>query len=174
MASSAPISHILSQLTATLDWLASQNLISQADLQLIKSKLPNPAFALTAPGSSYQGTPLDGGFARLSVGAGPGAGGVGQARALWDYHGLQTPYSQSPYYKPPYQQQHDSTAPPDQKTDPPPPQAPPTQAAAPPPIPPKKGKLGGKLGGIMATSFAGGIGFGAGSAIAHDAINAIF
>ncbi|GAA5894937.1 hypothetical protein JCM5296_000921 [Sporobolomyces johnsonii] len=64
------------------------------------------------------------------------------------------------------------------------------QSYAPPPPPPqvivqqqppqvvveeqKKHKFGGKFGRQMGTAFAGGIGFGAGSALASDAINAIF
>ncbi|GAA5932343.1 hypothetical protein JCM1841_000854 [Sporobolomyces salmonicolor] len=64
------------------------------------------------------------------------------------------------------------------------------QSYAPPPPPPqvlvqqqppqvvveeqKKHKFGGKFGRQMGTAFAGGIGFGAGSALASDAINSIF
>lgn len=79
-----------------------------------------------------------------------------------------TPYD--PYAK--QQPHYQTTSPPPQAYTPVPPPVN-TPAVAPPPIPEKK-KFGGKLGGMMASSFAGGIGFGAGSAIASDAIHAIF
>lgn len=71
-----------------------------------------------------------------------------------------TPYD--PYAK--QQPHYQTTSPPPQAYTPVPPPVN-TPAVAPPPIPEKK-KFGGKLGGMMASSFAGGIGFGAGSAIA--------
>ncbi|KAI5475430.1 Class E vacuolar protein-sorting machinery protein hse2 [Pseudohyphozyma bogoriensis] len=288
---SAPyLQHILQRLTTDLDFLASQSHISQADLSLIKSKLPSAAAAAATSG-------LETGVAGLSVGekssenvgggvlggAARPAGGQQRCRALWDHHQNQPDdlgfqkgdiitieqemnpdwwrgsfngrsglfpanhveridpapvfersqasipppppqhsnsgynsgypnnnapwtgpggnYSQPPMsytpptpYGQPQNHHYGSGAPPPNAyaqaqfpekqpyvPPPPPPQTytPPAPSAAPapaaaPPIPEKKHKFGGKLGGVMATSFAGGVGFGAGSSLANNAINAIF
>lgn len=79
-------------------------------------------------------------------------------------------------YQPQYQQPYSDHKPeygqmvPQQQAQPPAP----VQAAPPPAVPEKKpSKLGG-LGKIMATSAAGGLGFGAGSAVGSGIIHSIF
>ncbi|KAL8286835.1 hypothetical protein RQP46_004363 [Phenoliferia psychrophenolica] len=98
-----------------------------------------------------------------------------QQQPAYQPYQQQPQYSPAPYSAPMYDQKVETYHPPA------PPQQQQPQAVAPaagpsggpPPIPPKK-KFGGKLGGMMATSFAGGIGFGAGTAIASEAVHAIF
>ncbi|KAI5475373.1 hypothetical protein MNV49_001477 [Pseudohyphozyma bogoriensis] len=293
----ALLSHLLARLTADLDFLASQNLVSNEDLATIKAKLPSAAGGAAATGTPHlarQGTsdnvgPSDmrggtgGTAAKRAVpppppalaARGGAASGVGalngeqkkRCRAVWDY--VQSQEDDLPFQKgdiitieeepnadwwrgsldgrtgifpsnhvermddavlsPPLatgssipisqrwqpHTQYSYTPPPAQSTYTPPPPptyhsptppagltsygapssekekagdgsyyspAPPQQpqqavvvtnssGQAAPPIPPKKGS---KLGKQMASSFAGGIGFGAGMAIASDAVNAIF
>ncbi|KAM0750119.1 hypothetical protein T439DRAFT_348213 [Meredithblackwellia eburnea MCA 4105] len=86
------------------------------------------------------------------------------------YGGQQQPYQPYQPYQPQQSQYAPSIAPSSsEKQDPAP-----VAAPVPPPIPPKKKLPGGALGKMMATSFAGGIGFGTGTALASEAVHAIF
>ncbi|KAL8277493.1 hypothetical protein RQP46_010123 [Phenoliferia psychrophenolica] len=81
-----------------------------------------------------------------------------QQPAYQPYQQQQPQYSPAPYSAPTYDQKVETyhpPAPPQQPDVAPAPAAGPS--GGPPPIPPKK-KFGGKLGGMMATSFAGGLG----------------
>ncbi|KAH9945497.1 SH3-domain-containing protein [Epithele typhae] len=73
------------------------------------------------------------------------------------------PYNEKAAYQPPYQSSY----------NPIPVQPAPAQAPVQQEEPPKKSKFG-KLGNTMATSAAGGVGFGAGAAIGSGIVNAIF
>lgn len=83
----ALLSHVVSQIEANVDFLASQGYISQSDASAILTKLPNGQNNATAP------TGITGLASRVSnmvVGAPrapPASAARPQARALWPYQG---------------------------------------------------------------------------------------
>lgn len=75
----ALLAHVVSQVEQNVQFLASQNYISQADASAILTKLPN---------SNRDVTQITNGVAKmpLATRAAPVAPGVKQAKALWPYN----------------------------------------------------------------------------------------
>ena len=75
----ALLAHVVSQVEQNVQFLASENYISQADASAILTKLPNPNRGVTQITNGVAKMPL-------ATRAVPVAPGVKQAKALWPYN----------------------------------------------------------------------------------------
>lgn len=75
----ALLAHVVSQVEQNVQFLASQNYISQADASAILTKLPNPNHGVTQITNGVAKMPL-------ATRAVPVASGIKQAKALWPYN----------------------------------------------------------------------------------------
>ena len=75
----ALLAHVVSQVEQNVQFLVSQNYISQADASAILTKLPNPNHGVTQITNGVAKMPL-------ATRAVPVASGIKQAKALWPYN----------------------------------------------------------------------------------------
>ncbi|KAF9526358.1 hypothetical protein CPB83DRAFT_794937 [Crepidotus variabilis] len=83
----ALLTHVLSQIEQNVDFLASQNYISQADASAILTKLPNPNNnSMNGLAARFSTMPTPGAGARATPPPPAPASNVPTARALWAYN----------------------------------------------------------------------------------------